>query len=681
MNSDVAQQQPGTTAPLAPLSTRSPYYFPEIDGIRAIAVLMVVFCHAKFTGFTGGFVGVDLFFVISGYVVTLAITRQQNAGQFSLSDFYARRMRRLLPALYVVALATLAFCLLFVFPEHTFKLIKNLGFLVLFSSNLYLSRTTGYFGIESTKQPLLHTWSLSVEEQFYLILPLCLVLLARVKPRMRSIALCAALLLALAYSIVHTAKVGPAAYYLLPGRLFEFLFGAVLALAIGRLAALGPRIANLLVVLGIGAVAFCSLRYGPETVMPGTNAILPCLAAVLLIVGGRYAGALHPVLSNRPLRYLGRISYPLYLWHWPLIFAFNRFGLGSSAGMGLALALSVVLAALTHRWIEQPWRARSERPRRTWLRLWFLPFLFVLGLYLLAKETDALTKFYPQAYRADYVNASQSVFEHPRAERCWNKVELSPAECMLGTPGAPTKAVLWGDSHAYHQIGFLDAIGKDRNIAIHDMTFSMCGPVGNSPERAGDGRYQRHAEECRAHGAAVMKHILADPGIKFVFMAALWDIYGAAVDGVGPGQHGYLPGQFEAELAATIAQLQAAGKRVIMLDDIPLLPKELDNCVSDRLYLPGMAGRDCSYSRAIADERHQGAAQILARAVQAHPTVAVINTYDVFCDDKRCRSELDGVPLYKHDDLNHLSAGASRMFYQLYMRKHPGQLDRIFARQ
>jgi hypothetical protein len=350
--------------------------------------------------------------------------------------------------------------------------------------------------------------------------------------------------------------------------------------------------------------------------------------------------------------------------------------------MGLALALSVVLAALTHRWIEQPWRVRSERPRRTWLRLWFLPFLFMLGLYLLAKETDQLTKFYPAKYRADYVNAGQSVFEHPRAEVCWNKVELAPAaECTLGTLGAATKAVLWGDSHAYHQIDFLDAIGKARNIAVHDMTFAMCGPVANSPERAGDGRYQRHAEECRAHSSAVMQHVLADPAIKLVFMSAMWEIYGGGADGVGPGQHGYLPGQFDAELAATVAQLQAAGKRVIMLDDTPLLPKELENCASDRLYLPGMASRDCSYSRAIADEKHRGAAQILARVVQAHPNIAMITTYDVLCDDQRCQSEIDGVPLYKHDDLNHLSAGGSRVFYQLYMRKHPEQLDQIFGRQ
>ena len=676
---DLEQKQSRTTVPAATTGTRGPHYFPEIDGIRAIAVLMVMFCHARLLGFTGGFVGVDLFFVISGYVVTLGISRQQEAGQFTLSNFYARRLRRLLPALYTVALATLAFCLLFSFPENTFKLIKNLGFLILFSSNIYLSRQTGYFDLESTKQPLLHTWSLSVEEQFYFLLPLCLVFLRRFQPRTRAIALCGALLLALAYSVMHTAKVGPGGYYFLPARLFEFLCGVVLALAIGRLAALPRYIADLLLVLGIAAVGYCSLRYGPQTLMPGTNAILPCLAAVLLIVGGRYAGVLRPVLSNRPLRYLGRISYPLYLWHWPLIFACNRLGFGDTAGMCLALGLSAVLAALTHRWIEQPWRARSERPRRTWMCLWLLPFLFVLGLYMLAKKTDQLSVFYPQAYRADYVDAGQSVFDHPRADRCWNKVPVSPAaECMLGAPDAPTKAVLWGDSHAYHQIGFVDAIGKARNIAIHDMAYTMCAPVGNSPERAGDPGYQRHAEECRAHDVEVMKHILADREIKLVFMSAVWDIYGGGPDGTSPGLHGYRAGQFEAELAATIAQLNAAGKRVIMLDDIPILPEGLDNCASDRLYLRGMAKRDCSYSRSIAEQNHQEAAQLLSRIIQARPGTAVISTYDVLCDQTRCHSEIDGVPLYKHDDRGHLSAGGSRIFYQLYMRKHPEQLDWIF---
>jgi peptidoglycan/LPS O-acetylase OafA/YrhL len=635
----------------------------------------------QIVGADGGFVGVDIFFVISGYVVTLAITRQQEAGQFSLMEFYARRARRLLPSLYAMSLATLAFCLLFAFPENNLKLVKNLGMLILFGSNFHLAKQSGYFDLESAKQPLLHTWSLSVEEQFYMLLPLGLVFLRRYQPRTRAIVLIAALFLTLTYSIVRTNKVGMAGYYFLPARLFEFLLGAVIAVGIQRLGLIRSWLADVLVALGIAGAAICCLKYGAQTIMPGTNALLPCAAAALLIVGGRYAGALQPVLSNRPLRYLGRISYPLYLWHWPLIFAFNRLNLRDTGWMCLALGLSFVLAALTHRWIELPWRARKETPGRTWLKLWVAPFLFVLALFLLAKPTDNFTKFYPKEYRADYLNAGQYVFDQPRAKKCWNKIEVtSPADCMLGAPGAPVKAVLWGDSHAYQQIDFIDAIGKAKNIAIHDMGYMMCAPIGNSPEHAGESAYERHAGECRAHDIAVMKHILADPQIKIVFMGAVWDLYADFAGQTGPKLHGYRDGEFEAELAATIAQLHAAGKRVVMLDDTPILPPELDNCASDRVYLPRFAQREgaCSFSRSIAEQRHRVTADVLARVVKAHPNVAVINTYYVLCDDALCHAELQGVPLYKHDDPGHLSTGGSRIFYQLYMQKYPDQLNQIF---
>lgn len=680
--SDVAYKQASTasTVPSPGLSSRDQRYFPEVDGIRAIAVLMVMFCHAKLMGFAGGFVGVDIFFVISGYVVTLAITRQQQSGNFSLAEFYARRLRRLLPSLYLMALATLVFCLVFNFPETNFKLLKNLMALTLFGSNFYLAKHTDYFDLESAKQPLLHTWSLSVEEQFYLILPLCLVFLGRYKPRTRAIVLVLAFVLALVYSIVQTNKVGASGYYFLPARLFEFLLGTVIALGIARARALPAYLADLLLVLGGVAVWVCCVKFGPQTIMPGTAALLPCAAAALLIVGGRHAGALRPLLSNAPLRYLGRISYPLYLWHWSCIFAFNRFGLSETRWMILALALSTVLAVLTHHWVELPWRARKDRPGRTWLMLWLAPVVAVLALTQLARPTDNFTKFYPQQYRDDYHHAGYSVFDVPRAKQCWRQAGVtSEAECTLGAPGSANRAVLWGDSHAYQQIGLIDAIGKARHIAIQDMTYTLCAPVANSPEHSPEVIIRNHAQDCRAHNLAVMDHILADPRITLVFMGAVWDAYAHVPGDNAPNARGYTQGQFETELGATIARLNAAGKRVIMLDDIPMLPAELVNCPSDRLYLPAFARRECSFPRAVAEEQHRVAADLLARTVQAFPTTAVINTYDVPCDETRCHAELQGVPLYKHDDTGHLGMGGTAIFHELYMRKHPGQLDQIFG--
>lgn len=680
-------ERPQSTAP-PPVSTASiqhhhPAYFQEIDGIRAIAVLLVMFCHAKLLGLGGGYIGVDVFFVISGYVVTLAILRQQQAGKFALMDFYARRLRRLLPSLYTVALATLVFCLLFTFPENNLELLKNLGFMMVFGSNIYLARQTGYFDVESAKQPLLHTWSLSVEEQFYFILPLCLVLVHRYRPQARVLAVFAALALALAYSILHTDKVGAAGYYFLPARLFEFLIGVAIAVVIARLNFLRGYMADALVVAGIVLLWLCSVNYGPQTIMPGKNAILPCFAAGLLIIGGRYAGMLQPLLSNRPLGYLGRISYPLYLWHWPMIFGFNRFGLGSTGWMCLALAISLVLAMLTHHLIETPWRARKDRPGRTWLMLWVAPFAFLLALFGLARSTDNFSAFYPQQYRADYQNAGLSVFDSPRAKKnCWSKVDVtSPQDCRLGADGVPVTAVLWGDSHAYHQISFIDAIGKAQGIAIHDLAFTMCGPIATSPERAGVPGYQRHAEECRTHGIAVMKYILDHPDIQWVFMSAAWHIYHVPDDYPGVNVHGFAPRQFDAELTATLKQLEAAGKRVVFLDDIPYLPPDMVNCPSNRVFLPGFPQRECSFSRTVAEQNYPVMAGVVRRMAQAFPATAVIDTYYVPCDETHCHAERDGVALYRHDDSSHLGLGGSNIFYQLYLKKYPDQLNAIFQRK
>lgn len=685
MSSVVAEQQikPEVVVSVPLGRPHKESYFREVDGIRAIAVLLVMFCHAKLLGLSGGFIGVDVFFVISGYVVTLAIVRQQEAGRFALMDFYARRLRRLLPPLYVVSLATLIFCLLFNFPESNLKLLKNLGFMLVFSSNIYLAKQTGYFDLESAKQPLLHTWSLSVEEQFYFILPLCLVLIHRYLPRARVAVVFAALAAALAYSVLHIEQIGGAGYYFLPARLFEFLIGVAIAMVIGRLVFLRGHLADALVVAGFALLLACSIEYGPQTIMPGKHAILPCVAAGLLIIGGRHAGALQPLLSNRPLRYLGRISYPLYLWHWPLIFGFNRLGLSEPAWMALALALSLLLAAATHRWIETPWRARNDRPGPTWLMLWVAPLLFVLGLFLLARGTNNFSDLYPQQYRADYQNAGLSVFDDRRAKKtCWSKVDVTSADdCRLGAAGVPVTAVLWGDSHAYHQIGFIDAIGKAHGIAVHDLAYTMCAPVASSPERAGTPGFQYQVDACRAHDRAVMAYVMANPQIKWVFMSAAWHIYDIPAGQTGPSLHGYHAGQFDTELAATVKQLEAAGKRVIFLDDIPLLPAGLENCTSDRVYLPRFAQRDCSFSRAVAEQHYPAMAGVVGRMQQAFPASSVINTYYVPCDATRCHAEMDGVALYRHDDPGHLGAGGSRVFYQLYLKKYPEQLNRIFDRE
>ncbi|WP_167759765.1 acyltransferase family protein [Massilia horti] len=652
-------------------------YLPHVDGLRALAVLAVILCHAKFSMFSGGFVGVDIFFVISGYVVARSILHDQEAGVFSLKRFYTRRLARLAPALYLVMAVTFGFGVLYCLPSNNMELAKNIGYVSIFLSNIYLSKQTGYFDLAADQHPLLHTWSLSVEEQIYLIAPLAFVLLAKRRLYIKqTVAIAVTVLLTLASCwLVSRGKAG--AYYFLQGRAFEFTLGIVLALFAtqGKLQ-FTWWVGELLSLLGLGIVAWCVITYRASTAMPGGNAIWPCVGAVLILLGALRARYVSRLFTNRGATQLGKLSYSLYLWHFPVLFAFGRFQLTGAWNMALAMVCALLLTIPTYLYVEQPLRRQQWTFKRAILQLWLVPVMLSILLIVVGTLTNQFTLFTGARYQRDFRESGQTVFSDSRGKKCWGKVDVTAAsDCSVGDVSATTKGVFWGDSHAYHLIDFIDAIGKRKNVAIHDVAFTMCAPVENSPERAGDGAFQRHAEECRAHDKAVMNYILATPDIKFVFMSAVWDLYADVDNTPEPNLHGYVAGEIDKELAATIGKLEAAGKRVILLDDIPVAPAEMENCVANRLYLPGHAADLCVYPRKYADDRYVEPRNILNRITTRFPQVAVLHTYEVPCDDKVCRMELLGTSLYAHNDRGHLGAGGSRIYFEAYLQKHPQELD------
>jgi peptidoglycan/LPS O-acetylase OafA/YrhL len=658
--------------------TRSTY-LPGVDGLRALAVLLVVLCHAKFSWMAGGYIGVDVFFVISGYVVCRSILNDQDAQRFRLRDFYTRRLKRLAPSLYLVMAATLAFGLLFSFPDNNLALIKNIGFVALFYSNVYLAKQTGYFDLQADKQPLLHTWSLSVEEQFYLIVPLLLIATRKLHGAARMALFVVLWVIALAYSWYSVTHALNGAYFYLQGRVFEFLCGIVLALLFHRfpLRARG-YVWDGLLLAGLAIIVWCGLCYTAQTAMPGLAALWPCLGAMLVIAGVQHARVSQRLLANRGSVFIGQISYVLYLWHWPVIYAFTWLGLKSASSMTAAIGVSLVLSVITHYAVENPLRRVTWSPKKTLLLLFVVPVLACVALLLMGNQSNGFIGFYPERYQKDFRDTGNTVFQEPRAKLCWSKDGVTPADqCTLGDAAASRKAVYLGDSHAYHLIDFMDQLGKDHHIAIHDMAFTMCAPIENSPERAGDPGFQHHAEECHRHGQQVMAYVLAQQDVSIVFMSAVWDLYANPVSDGKPSLHGFLPQQINAELAATITKLEAAGKRVIFLDEIPVLPAALEDCVSNRVYLPGHGNDSCSYPRAEADARYQGINAILSDMRTRFPRTATIHTFDVACDATQCHAELDGTGLYAHNDRGHLGKGGGLIYYRAYQQRHPGELDEI----
>jgi peptidoglycan/LPS O-acetylase OafA/YrhL len=348
---------------------------PDLEGLRAVAVVLVLLYHARVPGFGGGYVGVDVFFVLSGFLITGLIVRElRDTGTVSLPAFYARRARRLLPAAALVLVVTVAVSA-WVLPPLLVPDVAADGLAAaLYASNLrFAFGATDYLAADVDPSPLLHYWSLGVEEQFYLFWPALLLLVAsRTRAIARPLAITAAVVLvvSLVLSIWLTDAAAPWAFFSLPARAWELAIGALIALGAVRLASLPVPVGSAAVWLGLGMVTASALVIDPSTPFPGIAALLPVGGAALVILGGLREPIPLPsrLLSVQPARYLGRISYSLYLWHWPMIVlpaAALETRLPVIARLALVL-LAVVAAAASHRWVEEPirhGRVVGRRPR------------------------------------------------------------------------------------------------------------------------------------------------------------------------------------------------------------------------------------------------------------------------------------------------------------------------------
>ncbi|TKC90142.1 acyltransferase [Trinickia terrae] len=660
----------------------SPHYRPDIDGLRAIAVLSVVLAHAGFSAFAGGFTGVDVFFTISGFVVTNSILGDLERGAFSFKGFYARRAKRLAPALYVVLATTFVFSILFSFPDDTFHLAKNILAVATMTSNIFLSKQTGYFDAAAGDQPLLHTWSLSVEEQFYVVLPLLVYWLYRKARKwlVPTLFILAAISFGYAVAEAHRDVVG--AYYFAQNRAFEFLVGALLALYESRRTPIKKRLYDFLFVAAL-AIVLAAANDSTTQQFPGIGALAPCGGALLLIFAGRRATFAHVLLSNRATVFVGRISYPLYLWHWPVYFALRRLDLASVDGYVVGIGVSVLLATMTYLYVEGAARRAVMPVRRALVAFVAVPILASGAIAAAGKVTDGFLFAYPEKVRNDFRWSGDALFDMPRGKKCWSKVDVTDeASCTLGAPGSKDKAILWGDSHAYHLIYFFDELGKAKHMAIHDVGFTLCPPIENEPPKPGDMTLLEDHLKCVQHNKAVMAFVMTQPDIRTVFMAAAWQNYQnlSGDSALSPNLHGFLPLQLENELGNTIAKLTGAGKHVVLMDDVPMIPVNLVNCdFNNNLYFP-VRRQACEFDARIAREQHAPIQAMLDRIKTRFPQIDIMHTYDVPCTETTCTLDFDGRPIYRFDDYHHLSASGSSLLFPKYMEKHPHELDTILAR-
>jgi peptidoglycan/LPS O-acetylase OafA/YrhL len=636
-----------------------PRYRPDIDGLRALAVLPVVFWHYGVWPFRGGFVGVDVFFVISGFLITSLIHAEMKAGTFSIPYFYERRIRRIFPALFTVLLATVLLAAVLLFPSDLKRYAQSLQATVLFGSNFLFRNLAGYWDVVSDRKPLLHTWSLAVEEQFYLLFPLTLYLLTRAGRKIEIAAIAAILVLSLAANIWAIRATPVSDFFLLPYRAWELMLGSILAVL--KLPLPNSRVLRETIMLtGLAFVAFAVFAYSADTPFPGEAAIVPCLGAALLIYAGAAESAVGRALRLRPVVAVGLISYSLYLWHWPLL-VFAKYALFrelTPLETGSLIALSGVCAGLSWRFIEQPFRGRYERFGRGQIFLFAgAATIVALAMGLAFQMHNGWPKRFSPDVRSIFSAAQRD--KPPKELGCIDepkKLDPDAITCTFGAPGAKPTFALWGDSHATVVLPVIaDVAVRARRAGLFARHHGCAPLLGVESSRA---------HGCRAFNDKIIRQITKDPDIHVVILLAHW---AKSAEGIAYGHDdaGNLfltdaespiqslpndPAVFMRGLDRTVAALTRARKKVAIVASIP----EIGWPVPETLARMKLAHNDAGLGPTLTEYMARQKTVFAALAqMQKKYHAALVYPHLILCKDGRCTARQNGIPIYV--DAHHLS--------------------------
>ncbi len=452
-------------------------YRPEIDGLRTLAVVPVIFFHGGVAGFSGGFVGVDIFFVISGFLITGILAEDFTKGQFSLLNFYERRARRILPALFLVVFACIPFAWFLFVPRDFVDFAQSIISTITFSSNILFWLETGYFATEAELKPLLHTWSLAVEEQFYLFFPLLIWGFWRFG-KTAVIAVISVILLtsfALAnWTVLHHPS---ASFYLLPTRAWELMIGALAALAVrsGRLHLSRP-VGEVLSFTGIIFIIYSIVAFDNETLFPGSPALIPTLGAVFILLPASETTLVHRFLSRPFMVGIGLVSYSAYLWHQPLL-AFTRYTYGEEPHLPIILGLILVcfvLAFLSWKFVEAPFRNPNKLSRRTLLvaGTGAAAVFCSVGVIVMNLQGSPSRIKIPEQIEASIERSS-------RQSECFDIEKLHVIQdwtCSIGIENGAPEFFVFGDSHAYSLLDVLDEAATKLGVSGRFSGASGCVP-------------------------------------------------------------------------------------------------------------------------------------------------------------------------------------------------------------
>jgi peptidoglycan/LPS O-acetylase OafA/YrhL len=634
-------------------TTDSLTYRSDVDGLRAFAVIAVIAFHANEQLLSGGFAGVDIFFVISGFLISGQIARDVGKGTFTFSNFYNRRIKRILPVYAVVSLFVSLASLYLLNTNDLVYFTTSLAASWLFASNVFFALLSGgYFDVHVKLFPLLHTWSLGVEEQFYFVFPVLFVVLLRRQRRHALMIACALLIAFVAISQLNSAK--PSSYYLLQYRAHELLIGIISFLLTRDAPIRRAAPANVLCAAGLLLMIGSLVLLSPNSVYPGVNSLYPCIGAGLVIYSGHKAKLFHPLLMNRVIVFVGLISYSLYLWHWPVFSLLQYRGIRLSPLVTLA-AISAITAMSCISWrvVEKPIRENRRIHFATAVACFFaLPACVFLALGAISYESGGLPqRFAPNIRELMSSYSRESTLLRACSQRLTDQSEIGLdsllQECSFGD-GAPKSAdvLLFGDSHASHYKPFVDVLAREshRRAVYHVM--GTCPPLmASSGTEAAPGSQPQSL--CAEHN---MNLINLARDFRFVIVAGYWGSVGT---------------NLESGLSQTIDAISAAGAIPVVFRDTPRSDRDLSQCVVYRArgWLPSTT--DCNIPYAEVLRKQAAENQVIDRIKAQHPTMIVIDPRTILCNATECLTEIDGLAVFR--DSNHINEKAARDMAMRYM--------------
>jgi peptidoglycan/LPS O-acetylase OafA/YrhL len=641
----------------------------DVEGLRAVAVLLVVAFHAAMPWCSGGFIGVDVFFVISGYLITALLSDElRRTGTISLPAFFGRRIRRLIPAAAVVLVTTLLLSAVVMPPLEIARTAASVQAAAGYVSNIHFLRlASDYFSGEAASSPIVHTWSLSVEEQFYIVWPLLLLLLARsagrreLSRRWLAWTLTAIGALSFIAASFYTTANHSLAFYGTPLRAWEFAVGGLVSTIAWRAseAERGSIVWSGLLGWGGLALIICAgATYSAATEFPGVTALVPVAGTAMVLIAGAMSSSprrsARALLSTAPMQWIGRRSYGWYLWHWPVLVvgAVLMPGDGALARIALAVA-SLPLAALTFRYVEMPSRAIGAAghggAKREWriIRLGFAASLAVIAIAEAARQVATVASRSP-AQRA-FTAAAEDV-ALPYRSGCVNGENDDRVHvCEYGTRHATTTIALFGDSHATQWFPALEAIAHERNWGLVLIAKTRCATAAVPVYAPG---MRTESLGCRRWRAAAMDTIRRRRPTFVVLSNALVYVRGPRLSSEVPAVS---PETWTAGMIATLAAFRASQLPTIVIQDTPLLTANAPICLARSGWL-GRRTNTCATSRPLAINSVVADAE--QRAIDAVPGNHLIDLTDALCGPTICAPIVGGIIAYS--DNEHLTASMAR---------------------